>query len=84
MKPPLVVYRCDCGQWSGARCDWTGSFAETVIVEWMPVHLRASHETAGNSGVYPLNGAVRLRVERSCAERMIENDGEWCSIVEGS
>jgi hypothetical protein len=52
-----------------------------VTVEWMPEHLRASHEAAGNSGRYPANGARRIAVSRSCANAMIEHDGEWVRIV---
>lgn len=36
------------------------SFADLVLVERMPEHLRASHEAAGNWGQYPLNGAKRV------------------------
>ena len=73
--------RCECGHWSGERCAWTGPKEETVIVEWMPEHLRASHTAANNRGVYPHNGAERIRVERSCADRMVEHDGDWCRII---
>lgn len=74
---------CECGDWSGDPCQWTGPRSETVRVEWMPEHLRASHEAAGNRGAYPHNGAVRSRVKISCAERMIEHDGEWCEVIRG-
>lgn len=70
------LVHCECGEASGVACEWTGPSAETVVVEWMPLHLRASHDAAGGSGVYPYNGSVRLRVERTCAERMAEDDGE--------
>src|SRR5690606_28631655 len=39
--------RCECGQYTGERCLWTGSPDDTVIVEYMPMYLRASHEAAG-------------------------------------
>jgi hypothetical protein len=52
-----------------------------VTVEWMPVHLRASHKAAGNSGCYPANGAQRIAVSLPCANAMIEHDGEWVRIV---
>ena len=70
---------CECGEWSGEACNWRGPRADTVIVEFMPEHLRASHEAAGGGdrGVYPHNGAVRIRCERSCAARIIEADGKW-------
>lgn len=73
--------RCECGEWSGQRCEWTGPHKETVLVEWMPVHLRASHRAAGNSGSYPHNGAIRILCERSCAERIVAQDPEWARIV---
>ncbi|MDP3768085.1 MAG: hypothetical protein Q8S13_08725, partial [Dehalococcoidia bacterium] len=63
---------------------------------YMPREHRASHEAAGASGlrgagVYPHNGAVRLRVERACADRLAHLwvDGEptsqidpWVGIIE--
>ena len=39
--------------------------AQMVIVEVMPDHLVASHEAAGNWGVWPHNGAERFLV-RAC------------------
>ncbi len=73
--------QCQCGEWSGEQCQWSGDRSETVVVEVMPEYLRASHTAAGNRGSYPANGSVRLRVERSCADTMIESDGEWVEIV---
>lgn len=72
---------CECGDWSGEQCEWTGPVSETVVVEWMPEEYRESHRKAGNRGVYPANGALRLRVERSCAERIIEDAPEWAEVV---
>jgi hypothetical protein len=72
---------CQCGQWSGVRCQWEGPRSETVAVEFMPEAARESHRAAGNSGVYPHNGALRIRVERSCAEHMAATDGEWVEIL---
>lgn len=77
----MAHVRCECGEWSGARCQWEGPRAETVVVEWMPEQHRGSHVQSGNRGRYPLNGASRIRVERSCAERIIECDGEWAKVV---
>ncbi len=74
--------RCACGAWSGHRCSWVGPESGTVLVEYMPEQHRASHAAAGNRGIYPHNGARRIRVERSCADQMIEHDGEWCSIID--
>lgn len=52
------IVRCECGQIAGERCAWEGPVGETVLVEWMPEYLRASHIAAGNSGRYPHNGAI--------------------------
>jgi len=75
------TYRCDCGEWSGEPCQWSGPAADMVLVEWMPEEHRASHTAAGNSGSYPHNGAQRAAVERSCGQRMVETDGGWARIV---
>jgi len=72
---------CECGEATGVYCEWTGPEAETVVVEYMPTDLRASHEAAGNSGRYPHNGAIRLRVERSCGELLVESEDDWAKIV---
>jgi hypothetical protein len=72
---------CECGEWSGERCLWSGPVSETVIVEYMPEQLRPSHIAARNSGTYPHNGAERIRVEKSCAENIVERDGEWARVV---
>ena len=86
-----AIERCECGQVTGEPCQWTGPIAETVIVEYMPEYLRSSHLAAGdNSGSYPHNGAQRIRVEQSCADRLthvwIDGDqtdqlDEWVRIV---
>ena len=73
--------QCECGEWSGERCPWSGPVSDTVTVEYMPESLRSSHVAAGNRGVYPHNGSVRIRVERSCAERMVESDGDWARVI---
>lgn len=75
------VCRCACGKITGSPCDWTGPRDETVLVEWMPRYLRASHEAARNSGYYPANGAARLRVSAECADEVLEVEGEWAEIV---
>lgn len=62
--------QCACGEATGEACNWSGPRADTVVIEWMPEHLRASHEAAGNRGVYPHNGALRLRVHPDCAEML--------------
>jgi hypothetical protein len=78
----VEAIECECGTWSGERCQWSGPKSETVVVEWMPEQHRASHEAAGNAGAYPANGSRRLRVERSCAERILEDSGDWARILE--
>ena len=70
---------CQCGRWSGVPCSSTGAYA---LVEYMPLPWRAQHAAAGNRGMYPHNGAQRLQVTSTCAERMIDEDAYWCSIVE--
>ena len=75
------TYRCDCGDWSGEPCQWTGEAEAMVVVEWMPNEHRASHTAAGNSGSFPDNGAMRTAVERSCADLMVETDGDWAKII---
>jgi len=74
--------QCECGEAMGEKCQWSGRASDTVLVEWMPVCLRASHEAAGNAGVYPHNGAIRIRCERGCADRVRSGDEEWSSIVD--
>ena len=77
--PLVAVARCQCGTWSGERCEHVGPPADLVTVEWMPEDLRASHAAAGNSGTYPHNGAVRLRVSSECADAITDDAGEWAT-----
>lgn len=79
--PPAQVVTCQCGSWSGCACEWSGTESDTVVVEYMPEQYRASHTAAGNRGVWPHNGASRVRVSRECAATMIETDREWCSVL---
>ena len=65
-----AVVGCACGQATGERCEWSGPKRQTVIVEYMPEQHRESHRAAGNMGSYPHNGAIRIRCERSCADRL--------------
>lgn len=59
--------------------------ARTVIVETMPVHLRASHRAAGNWGQYPINGATRSRVDIDEAEAIVDEDADgYDHVIEGS
>ena len=75
-----MTTKCECGVWTGEMCDWAGSLDETVVIEYMPPDLRASHAAAANYGVYPHNGAVRVRVSRDCADLVAGS--EWASVVE--
>jgi hypothetical protein len=72
---------CECGEATGVRCEWTGPKADTVAIDWMPESLRESHRAARNSGRYPHNGALRLRVNSDCAEMLEESDPDWTSRV---
>lgn len=47
-----------------------------VVVETMPRALRASHEAAGNRGVYPANGAIRVTMDEGDAY-----EDEWTRII---
>lgn len=51
-----------------------------TLVEYMPRHLRANHTQAGNHGVYPHNGAVRIYVEHEVSSEDL--DPTWARIVE--
>lgn len=75
------ILNCECGEWSGEPCQWQGPRSETVVVEFMPEQHRASHEACNNRGSYPANGAVRIRVEWSCADHMVRCDGDWCEQI---
>ena len=52
-----------------------------ALIEYMPAHLRASHEAARNSGTYPHNGAVRCYVP---ADLVAEIDVTWTAVVADS
>ena len=73
---------CECGEAIGGSCAWTGPVDETVTVEVMPECHRASHTAAGNRGVYPHNGAIRVRCERGCAEAIVDSEAGWAEIVD--
>lgn len=76
-----LVQGCECGVVMGYTCVALGPF---VTLEWMPLHLRASHDAAGNRGVFPHNGADRLRVTAECAQAIIEDKDHagWATLVE--
>lgn len=64
---------CECGEITGVACAWYGPREGMALVEHMPESFRASHEAARTRGVYPSNGAVRLLLERTCADSLIDN-----------
>lgn len=76
------LIHCGCGRMTGQCCAWSGPLDDTVIVEWMPEHLRASHVAAGNNGTYPANGAERIRTHWECASMIVEADPEWAKEID--
>lgn len=80
--PPTVVVRCACGEITGTPCTWEASVDDAVVVEHMPVHLRASHTAAGNAGRYPHNGAVRLTLAPTCAAERVAADPDWTTTID--
>lgn len=52
-----------------------------VLVEVMPRSLRQSHTEAGNPGVFPHNGAVRVLLRRDEADTVLTADPEWTTLV---
>ncbi len=77
------VENCECGTATGFPCA-AELFEDAVLLEYMPEFLRRSHEAAGNSGVYPHNGATRFRCAPDCADLLIEENPGWAEIVEVS
>lgn len=69
-------------EWAAMLERAVASAADLVAIEYMPEHLRASHEAAGNAGIYPHNGAVRYACSQALADDMVETFGDWCRIVE--
>lgn len=72
------MIKCECGQVTGQFCDEEPE----VTIEYMPRHLRARHEAAGNRGVHPHNGSLRLQVSEECADLVIEHEDGWAELVE--
>lgn len=72
---------CQCARATGHFCQAAVDPANVVIVERMPVWLRASHTAAGNSGTWPHNGAERLACTDDCASLLVDGDEEWTSRV---
>ena len=52
-----------------------------TLIEYMPACHRASHRAAGNSGIYPHNGARRDWVEEHPDDVLEHLDTEWASVV---
>lgn len=83
----LEPIHCGCGAWSEHYCYGSGILGDMVEVEFMPQYHRSSHEAAGYHsikccGSAPANGAHRIMVTKECAQEMIENDPDWCQVVE--
>jgi hypothetical protein len=79
-----MTNKCECGEWSGEYC---GAEGASTVVEYMPESVRATHEAAGYSGIdgcgqYPANGALRIIAARDCADEMLDQDRDWCRVVE--
>lgn len=55
--------------------------ADLVLVERMPLHLRASHDAARNRGVHPHNGSERVLMHRADADALVADDGEWTRVL---
>lgn len=77
----MAKVECECGTIYGESCGCSVATSETVQVEWMPEQHRSSHEAAGNSGVYPHNGAVRLTLARSHVKAVLKDEGKWAHEV---
>lgn len=52
-----------------------------VEVEYMPEHHRQSHIAAGNRGIYPHNGALRIDMHRDDVEDFLAEHGDWAHVV---
>lgn len=72
---------CECGQTFGEKCCWAGPTSLTVELCWMPEYLRDNHLKAENKGVWGQNGALRLRVNETCARRLKDADPEWTELL---
>jgi len=70
--------QCESGQWSGTQCSDTA----TTTIEWMPEWWRGTHAAAGSRGRWPVNGSIRSRVCRACADEMREAMGDWAQEVD--
>ena len=68
---------CECGEATGHACANQSNPGRRVLVDVVPESDRASHTAVGNKGVWPHNGAMRLRVSRACAKDLIDAAPEW-------
>lgn len=82
-----AAVRCACGDLDGTPCAWAGPVNETMIVLAVPPYQRGSADASharmpdgSRWGGWPSEFAVRLRVERSCADRMLKADPDWVKI----
>src|SRR5688572_4694394 len=81
-------------RWAGTACARSRTTAVAItepkgsnpmtrytLVEYMPLHLRASHVDARNSGRYPSNGAERVYVEGESIDAR-QLDPRWAEVLE--
>lgn len=75
-----TIVKCECGDWSGEFCPWSGPKRETVLVRFVPGQYRGTASALGGGIEHGL--AQTLRVHENCAEWMRDHDPEWVVIVE--
>lgn len=75
----MRTIHCKCGRIIGERCLWTGPESETVLVEFIPDHMR------GEVALHPeqdwSNAWSVARLERSCAESLCEQDPDFVRMA---
>ena len=77
VRARLGAVPCQCGGAEGG-CEWSGPAAETTLVLVLPAEHHGSYLAAGRPASWWDGPPVqRLRVERSCAERLLA-DGPDC------
>jgi len=74
------VGRCECGEWSGVRCE--ARVARLVRVRVVPGQHRGTAKTLGASARLPMGLAEVLRVHPECAERMAETEPQWVAVLD--
>lgn len=55
--------------------------SDLVLVERMPMDLRASHTAARNRGTWPHNGSERILMRRDDAAALVADDAEWTQVL---